>query len=290
LFAGSPWRGIAAVVAAAAAFVANDSLCKEAMLSGIPPMQALFMRGVSASLWCALAIIGLGLTGELRGILNRWVMLRSAAETGAVIIFFFCLAKMPLADITAIIQTAPLIVLIAAAFFFREKIGLWRIPLILGGFAGAIMVANPGGEGVSVYAWLGFLVPIGAAIRDIVSRLVPQTTHGMTAAFAIILFVLLGAGLSHLTFESWSPVSLRHLLLFGAAGLFLTVAQFLIFQGFRMAEAKIVAPFLYSFMIWAVLSDIVNFGYQPTVLGVSGMVLIITCGVLLSLGASERKA
>lgn len=281
--------GILAMLGATASFVSTDTLAKIAM-SDLPPLQVLFLRNVSATLWCGAAIVFYGLTRQLGGMGNRYVLLRSAAETGGVVAFFICLAQMPIADITAIIQIAPLIVLVAFAVIYKEVIGLWRWALILLGFLGALLVANPGAGGFSPVLLIALLIPFGAGLRDVFTRGVPAGIHGLVPSFAVILMVLTVAGIGHFAFEQWADLAWRHALLFAAAGLFLMFGQILILAAFRIAEARVVAPLLYSFMLWATLSGIFVFGDPLTWNGLAGMAMIVASGMALTLFAPARKS
>jgi drug/metabolite transporter (DMT)-like permease len=63
------------------------------------------------------------------------------------------------------------------------------------------------------------------------------------------------------------------------AGFLLMVAQFLLYLAYRLAEARAVAPFNYSFTLWAVLSGYVVFGAIPNQLAAIGMALILATGL-----------
>ena len=56
----------------------------------------------------------------------------------------------------AILQTAPLAVILGAAILMRERIGVVRLVLVLAGFTGAVLVAQPGPSGMSAAALLAF--------------------------------------------------------------------------------------------------------------------------------------
>ncbi len=197
---------------------------------------------------------------------------------------------MPIADITAIIQIAPLIVLVAVAVIYKEAIGAWRWALILLGFMGAVLVANPGAAGFSPVLLIALLIPFGAGFRDIFTRGIPAGVHGLVPSFAVILMVLAVAGAGHFAFEQWAAVTWRHALLFAAAGLFLMFGQILILAAFRLSEARVVAPLLYSFMFWATLSGVVVFGDPLTWNGLVGMGMIVASGFALTVFAPKRAS
>lgn len=121
-------RGIGAVLLATGAFVANDS-CMKLAWSDAPPFQVLVMRGIAACLWCLPVVLFAGFGRDLPKTFNRWVLLRSFSEVFAILSFILALAKMPIADVTAIARTALPIVLIGTWLIWGDKIGTLRIPL-----------------------------------------------------------------------------------------------------------------------------------------------------------------
>ncbi len=119
----------------------------EARDRGAAALEVLFLRGVSATIWCVPLLFITGAIKQIRFFTDRWVVLRSVVETSSVCLFVVCLANMPIADITALGQLAPMMMLLGLTLFFREPIGLNRLLLIGVGFAGAVLVAQPGGIG-----------------------------------------------------------------------------------------------------------------------------------------------
>ena len=104
-------RGIAAIVVATGSFVANDT-CMKLALEDAPPFQVLVMRGVAAIIWCLPVIYFMGLIRHVPKAFNPWVVLRSTSELVAILCFITALAQMPIADLTAIAQISPLVVLL----------------------------------------------------------------------------------------------------------------------------------------------------------------------------------
>ncbi len=274
----SSLRGIGAVVIATGAFVANDS-CMKLALADAPPFQVLVMRGISACLWCLPVIIASGLARDLPKAFQPWVVLRSLSETFAILAFILALGHMAIADLTAIVQTTPLLVLMGCWVFFRERVGGLRFLLVGLGITGALMVAQPGTAAASPLAILGFLTALGAAGRDILTRKVPQGTPALVVTFSTLLIVMLSALVSSLLFETQVTPTWRHAGLMGLAGLFLMCGHALIFLAYRIAPARVVAPFSYSFMLWAGLSGYVVFAEVPNGLALAGMGLIMVSGL-----------
>jgi len=142
----SDLSGIAAMLAATAFFVVGDSFMK-LVTEDLPPFEVLFLRSIAASLACAVLVALRGDRRGISGVLDLRALLRAAGETLCTLCYIVALARMPIADVIAILQTGPLILILGAAFLLREKIGPARVALALVGFAGALMVAQPSANG-----------------------------------------------------------------------------------------------------------------------------------------------
>lgn len=277
------------MVVATGSYVVNDTMMKLATV-GLPPYQVLFLRGVSATLWGLPLLWALGQGRRIPMVMAPSVLLRNGLELLAILSFILALANMPIADATALGQVTPLLVLLGASALFGEKLGWEKTALIGLGFAGALMVARPGGEGISVFALLALSNAVFSAARDIASRKVPATVPGLVVALGACLVVLAGSGAAHLLFEDWATPSPRHLALLGAAGLFLFGGHFFIFMAYRVGPAGTVAPFYYFFTFWAVISGIAVFGHWPSPMALAGIALVVASGLAVVILDQRRKA
>jgi drug/metabolite transporter (DMT)-like permease len=271
-------RGIVYMVLAGITFVSCDSFLK-LMLLDVPPMQSLVMRGVSAAVWCLGLLTVMGQLKDLPKALDIWTMLRSLAEVVAVTCFILALAHVPLADVTAIYQVAPLVVLAGASLIWGETVGPWRWLLIALGLAGALVVAQPGREGASPFALLGFGTALASATRDLLSRKAPQNVPGLVVTFNVIVAVLLASFIINQVFEGWQPTSLGTWGYSVGAGFFVMLGHFFVYMSFRHASARVVAPFYYSFTLVAVVFGAVLFKEFPNALALIGIAMIIICGL-----------
>ena len=73
-----------------------------------------------------------------------------------------------------------------------------------------------------------------------------------------------------------------------AAGLFLIGGHTFVFLAFRFARAAAIAPFYYTFTLWALISGVIVFGDIPNTLAVIGMLLILASG-LTSVMLDQRR-
>jgi drug/metabolite transporter (DMT)-like permease len=281
-------KGPLFMVVAAASYVVNDTLMKLATV-GLPPYEVLILRGISATLWGLPLLLVLGLRRHIPKMLEPAVLMRNGFELLAILSFIVALANMPIANATALGQLTPLLVLVGASFVFGERLGFGRGVLVGLGFAGALLVAQPTPEGVSLYALLALATAVCGAARDVASRKVSADVPGLVVAFGATTIVLVGAALFHVAFESWTMPTPRHLALLGAAGLFLFGGHFFIFMAYRVGPAGTVAPFYYFFSVWAVVSGLSVFGHLPNPVALTGIALIVASGVAVVLMDRRQK-
>lgn len=278
------------MVAAAGTFVANDT-CMKLALAELPPLEVLAIRGFTACLWCLPLVLVLGQGASLARVANGWPVARALCEFVAIVSFIFALRQMPIADLTAIVQTTPLIVVIGAALLWGEHVGVTRALLIGLGIVGALLVAQPGTSVASPYAIFGFGTAIGAAGRDLLSRKVDPAIPGLIVALTTLATVMIGTLALSLLFEAPVMPGPRALLLLTLAGFLVMCGHLFIFLAFRFAPPRVVAPFNYSFTIWAVLSGYFVFSDIPNAPALAGMALIVASGlaVILLEGRTRRS-
>ena len=274
--------GVAAMLAATASFVVCDTFMK-LVTSDLPPFEVLFLRGVAASLACGLLLIPLGDWRAISSAVHLRPLLRAGAETMSVLCYIVALSRLPIADVIAIMQTAPLFLILALAVLLGESVGKARVLLVILGFAGGVLVAQPGAAGISSAALLGFASAALIAARDLIGRGVPARIPVMVVTFATNVMVMAVAGAMSVVFESWRGPTGRHLAFLGFAGLFVTLGHVGLLLAYRLGRTAAIAPFFYSFALWGVLSGVFVFGAPPNALALAGIALIAGSGVAIVL-------
>lgn len=280
-------RGIIFMVLATGFFTCNDAFMKLATV-GLPPFEVLFLRGVAGSLWALPVVLLTGNGPALRHVVDRWVILRNMFELAGVLCYVVALAHMGIADVVALGQLAPMILLLGTALIFGDRIGWAKAVLIALGFVGAICVAQPGSNGISLFALLGLATAVGTALRDLTGRKVSPKIPSLVVAYGTLLLVMVGAGLASLVTEHWVAPDGQHLIFLACSGLLLSLGHFFIFQSYRSGATSAVAPFYYTFAIWGVIVGVVVFSALPNLLAFLGIGLIVVSGVAVVLLDARR--
>lgn len=267
------------MMVAMATFTMNDAIGK-LILKSMDAGQLMFIRGVFAT-----SMILLLLAWNSRGLLGSrhlWqpaVFLRGFLEMMATLCFLAALAHMPLANISAILQTVPLAITMAAALFLGERVGWRRWLAISVGFCGVLIIVQPGFEGFNMFSLLALASVIFAAARDLVTRRIPASIPTLfVSAVSSALVTLMGGGVVLAT-DSWVPVSALSLgLLAGAAALLITGYQFII-MAMREGDISFAASFRYTSLLWALLLGYLAFGEVPGPAMIIGAAIVGLSGI-----------
>ncbi|MCX7890348.1 MAG: DMT family transporter [Rhodobacteraceae bacterium] len=271
-------RGAVLMTVAMAAFVLNDT-CMKLVTADLPLFQTIFLRGVLATAGIALVALR---TGGLRLALvradARLVGLRCAGEVLATGAFLIALRHMPLANLSAIMQSLPLFITLAAALFLGERVGWRRMSAILIGFAGVMLVIRPGTEGFDVWALVGLFSVLSVVLRDLSTRRLSHRAPTGAVAFLSSAAVALSAGAAS-AIEGWEvPAPGAAVLVVTAAG-FLIVGYITVIMATRTGDVGVVAPFRYTTLVFAILAGAAVWGQFPDLLTLAGAAIIVASGI-----------
>ncbi len=216
-------------------------------------------------------------------------VVRALALVGTTGFAMLAFRTMPLAEATAVLFLAPLLVTLMAGPFLGERIGSGRWLAVVVGFAGVLLIARPGGALNPVgVAWaLGGAVCY--ALYQLLTRRLSQAEHPLTLLFytALVGTAVMSLALPWYWVET-SPEPLQWLLI-ASLGFYGGVGHFILIRAFRLAPASVLTPFGYTQLIWAALLGWLVFGHVPDALSASGMIVIAAAGLWLALGERRRR-
>jgi drug/metabolite transporter (DMT)-like permease len=261
------------------AFIGNDAMIK-AVGERLPAAQMLVVRGVMAITLIVLVARQLGAMPRIRDVFDRWVLLRASFEGLGTFLYLAALFHLPLGNVTAINQSSPLFVAVLAMLFLKERVGTARWLAIGAGFAGVLLVIQPGLAGFNAYAWLCLIATLIYAFRDLLTRKVPPATPSILITLATATVVWLMAG-GVLLVQGWTPMQARDVGLLAIASVLLSTGYYASIAAMRHAELSVVAPFRYVGLLWAVLLGWLVWGDIPNTLAWGGIALLIAAGLAM---------
>ena len=189
---------------------------------------------------------------------------RVAVSALGLLAFTTAIAKgVPVWQVVALTMTAPMFVLIGAAWFLGETVPASRWLAALVGFAGALIVTNPWSEQFTVY----WLLPIVAAILWGAASLFTKflTRDESPESLTVWLLLLLTPINALLSLGAGFELPTAHVFMWlGAGGVLVCLAQYLMSRSYAAAEANFVQPFDDLKLISNVLIYGLLFGYWPS--------------------------
>jgi len=258
-------------------YVVNDTLIK--LVGDVLPLGTiLLVRGGFAIGLIVMMALVMGVLKHWRTMFTKPVLLRACFDTLATFLFLTALFNLSIAIATAILQTVPLVVMLFGALFLNERIGWRRILAIFVGFAGVLMVVQPGTSGFNNYAILVLGVVVLVAIRDTTTRQLSAQTPSLLVTLANVIMVTL-AGTIYALYEGVATVNFDQTMIMAFASVFLVAATMSVILTMRAAAISITAPFRYSAIIWSLVAAYIVFDEVPNMLAVVGMVLIASAGL-----------
>jgi drug/metabolite transporter (DMT)-like permease len=271
-------------------FAVNDAFMKLA-LADLNLYQSIFVRGIFATAFLGALALKSGALKNSRQHFNRYVALRTLCELGGTVFFLTALVHVSLADASAILQVMPLAVTLAAALFMREAVGWRRYLAILIGFSGVMLVIRPDGSsaegsGFNIYFLMLFGTVGCMVVRDLTTRNLSPNIPSMFIAFYTSLAVMMmGAVLA--LFEPWKPMNLEQIGLLAGGALFLFIGYIGTVVAMRVGDVGFVAPFRYTYLVWAMALSIFVFADFPDAYTLIGSAIVVSTGIYSF--ARERK-
>lgn len=218
-----------------------------------------------------------------------WLMaVRGVTLAGVTLLAQLALKTLPLAETTALVFVAPLLVAVLAGPLLGERVRLHTWLATLGGFAGILLIARPGGNlhGVGVACALGaalFLAAYQLLTRKLAASEPPLRLLFHTALFGTL--VLLPA--LPVYWDGRLPTLTQGLLVV-SLGVYGGLGHFLLIRSLRQTPASLLSPLLYVQLVWATLLGWLVFDELPGTLALVGMLVIGASGFSLAMRRRDR--
>jgi drug/metabolite transporter (DMT)-like permease len=205
-----------------------------------------------------------------------WVCLgRGCLAVASFALFLAALPLMPLADIFALVMSAPLLISALSALVLKERVTFRRWVAISIGFFAVLVMVRPGGDVITP----GALLVVGSVVvysflMILTRRLGSTESAGSMTFYSALVFLAVGLIAAPFSWIRPTPIGM---LLMAATGLLAGSAQYCLTEAFRIAPPSLVAPFEYTSLLWAMLIGFLVWGDVPTTLVlVSGAVVIVS--------------
>lgn len=275
---GAALRGMLLMTSAAALFSCLDTVAKY-LGQTMNSVDVAFLRYATNLILLALVLRVWNHPAAFRTKRPLMHILRGLTLMGATFFNFWALQYLALAEAVAIMFAAPLVVTALAGPVLGEEVGIRRWAAVGVGFAGVLIVTRPGTGAMHWAALLSMCAMMSYASYSLLTRRMNATEKPETL---LMLSVLVGT----LVLSPWAVTAVTTLdgwhwalaFLMGALGL---VGHYFLVIAHRIASASMLAPFLYTQMVWMILFGYVIFGDTPDLWTLLGMVVIAGAGLYI---------
>lgn len=261
-------------------FTLCDTAAKWLTLSGMPPLQVGFIRYATQLAF----VLGMTLPRQGFEVFRTQApvlqIIRAAMLLGMTAFNFFALVYLPLTVTSAIAFGMPLLITALSVPLLGEQVGWRRWMAILIGFAGLLIIVQPGGD---TFHWAVFLA-LGSiscgALYFILTRKLAGTSSTLTMQLyggLVGTLVLLPFALGNWVWpqNGWTWIA------FFGVGLAAMTGHSISIIAHRFAPASVLAPFAYSQIIWMTLSSWLIFAEPPTIWLFIGGPIVIGSGLYI---------
>lgn len=273
--------GIFCIITAGFGFALMSLFVK---LSGdLPSMQKGFFRNIIAVFISLIPLIKHRKVIQVPKDKAGWIVLvsRSIFGTVGLVLNFYAISHISLADSSIIQKLSPFIIIILSYIFFKEEMTRFQVSAIVIAFIGIILIIKPSGNNIISMGALAAL--LGALCSGIAYTCVRYLgTHNISGEFIIFFFSSLSTLmlLPYLIFD-YRAMSLYQLFMLLLAGVSATIGQYGVTFAYRYAAAKNISVFDYSQVLFSGIFGYMFFGEFPDLQSMIGYIIVISVGVVL---------
>jgi drug/metabolite transporter (DMT)-like permease len=259
-----PLAGIAWMALSGLAFVGVNGVVKH-LGTEVPAAQSAFIRfafGVVFFLPMLPALMRSRFPAQVWGMFG-W---RAALHVAAVVFWFYAMARVPVAEMSAIAFLNPVIVLVIAGLLLGERLGLRQWLVVMAALAGALMVLRPGFREVSD----GHLAQIAATLCFAASYIFAKRLAVLVPAGIVVAVLSLSVtvALAPLAWWQWQPVTLVQLGWLGIVAALATLGHYAMTRAFSAATLAVTQPVTFLNIVWSAALGALAFneGLDPWVI------------------------
>lgn len=221
---------------------------------------------------------------------------RSIVGNIGLAMVFWAYTLMPMADVSALLFAAPLMITAMSALILREQVGLLRWGAVVIGFLGVSLIGlEQMGQrselDVAHFAGFGVIVGLGAAfcvsLVSIFLRALSSTEDSFTTVFYFLLTGLVGSGI-YMIFAGSMPHPAAIVPLFGA-GVASSMSLLMKSQSYKYAEASLLSPYTYTAILWSALLGWLFWGELPTATLWIGAGIVIASNLFILYREQKKK-
>lgn len=251
-----PIVGIFWMIVTGLMFVAVTGIVKH-IGSDVPAAQAAFLRYLLGLVFL-IPMIRPILAAHLTSRQVKLFALRGVVHTVAVILWFFAMARIPIAEVTAMNYLSPVYVTVGAALFLGERLPPRRLVAVIVALIGALIILRPGVKAIEP----GHIAMLFTAVMFAIGYLTAKQLSGEVSPAVVVgmLSITVTIGLAPFAWAVWVTPTWVDIGWLFLVACFATAGHLTMTMAFAAAPLTVTQPVTFLQLVWAVLLGALVFG------------------------------
>jgi drug/metabolite transporter (DMT)-like permease len=269
------------MIASMAAFAIEDAFLKT-VTKQLPVGQVLMMFGAAGLCVFALMARRAGVSIFQAQVLTKNMLFRAVFEFFGRLFYVLAIALTPMSSATAILQSAPLFVVLGARIFLREKVDAKTWIAIFLGLFGVLIILRPSATDFSLLSLLALIGTLGFVGRDLFSRTAPSSlTKEVLGFYGFTTMMIAGACYAVWDGKPFVSLQAQQFLMLAAALLAGVIAYTALMTAMRTGSIGAVTPYRYSRLLFGISIGVIVFGEQLDAPMLLGCAIVIGAGLFI---------
>lgn len=269
------------MIASMAAFAIEDAFLKT-VTKQLPVGQVLMMFGAAGL--CVFALMARRAAASIfqAQVLTKNMLFRAIFEFFGRLFYVLAIALTPMSSATAILQSAPLFVVLGARIFLREKVDAKTWIAIFLGLFGVLIILRPSATDFSLLSLLALIGTLGFVGRDLFSRTAPSSlTKEVLGFYGFTTMMIAGACYAVWDGKPFVSLQAQQFLMLAAALLAGVFAYTALMTAMRTGSIGAVTPYRYSRLLFGISIGVIVFGEQLDAPMLLGCAIVIGAGLFI---------
>ena len=277
------------MIASMAAFAIEDAFLKT-VTKQLPVGQVLMMFGSAGLFVFALMARRAGASIFQAQDLTKNMLFRAVFEFFGRLFYVLAIALTPMSSATAILQSAPLFVVLGARIFLREKVDAKTWIAILAGLFGVMIILRPSAADFSLLSLLALIGTLGFVGRDLFSRTAPSSlTKEVLGFYGFTTMMIAGACYAVWDGKPFVSLQAQQFIMLAAALLAGVFAYTALMTAMRTGSIGAVTPYRYSRLLFGISIGVIVFGEQLDAPMLLGCAIVIGAGLFIGWQNQRRQ-
>ncbi len=277
---------IAWMLLSALSFALMGAMVK--LASDIPVMEKVFFRNLITFILMLMMIMKNRENPFKQGLATKYLIFRSLAGLLGVVLYFYAITNMSLADSTMLNKLSPFFVIVFAGVFLKEGFSLRKVAVIIIAFSGALLIIKPQFDLSIIPAIAGFLSAVFAGLAYTIVRFLKSKASSSMIVFYFSTISVLAT--LPLLFSNFVMPSLLTLLLLVGIGVFAGIGQISLTKAYHLAPASEISIYNYTSILFAtILGVIIGDSFPDAYSMIGGLIIFLTAYYNYRLGRRKNS-